>query len=302
MTDIETRLFRYFAVLADEQHFARAALRLNITPPTLTHQIKKLERQLSVRLVERKGNTNVVVTEAGLRFLERARQVLREVEEAKIVAQRAERGEVGRIELGFMPTAVCSGLLQGLLGEFQRAHEAIEINLHKLVPMEQITAIARKDIDAGFTRTPHKYPAGLDGVVVFRQPMVLALPGDHPLARRNTITPAMLKDEMFINTGPELDVGFHGHIEVITDAGKFTPRVVKRDDDLITVLTYVSMGYGLGVIPQSMTKINIPNIVYRKIATTPAAESSIAFVHRREASSPSTNRLIKYMRGHALPR
>jgi DNA-binding transcriptional LysR family regulator len=302
MADIETRLFRYFVALADEQHFARAALRLNITPPTLTHQIKKLERLLGVRLVERKGNTNVVMTEAGLRFLERAQHVLRQIEEAKVAAQQAERGEVGRLEIGFMPTAVCSGVLQDLLGVFQRANPAIEINLHKLVPMAQISAIIRKDLDAGFTRNPHKYPAGLEGVELYRQAMVLALPSKHPLARRNAISAEMLRDEPFINTGPELDVGFHGHIETVIGVGNFAPRVVKRNDDLITVLTYVSMGYGLGVIPQSMTKINIPNIVYREIPTAPMTKSSIAFVHRRDDSSPSANRLIKYMRGHALPR
>jgi DNA-binding transcriptional LysR family regulator len=112
MADIETRLFRYFAVLAEERHFSRAAHRLNIAPPTLTHQIKKLERLLGARLVERKGNTHVALTQAGLRFFERAQHVLRQVEEAKIVAQQAQRGEVGCIDIGFMATAVCSGVLQ----------------------------------------------------------------------------------------------------------------------------------------------------------------------------------------------
>src|SRR5438309_1902213 len=117
MSDIETRLFRYFVALAEEQHFSRAALRLKITPPTLTHQIKKLERELEASLVVRKGNTNVVLTEAGVRFLERARQVLQQVEEAKVVAQRAERGEIGRIEVGLMPSAIFAGVLQTLIGE-----------------------------------------------------------------------------------------------------------------------------------------------------------------------------------------
>ena len=239
MADIETRLFRYFAVLAEEQHFSRAAHRLNITPPTLTHQIKKLERLVGARLVERKGNTHVALTQAGLRFFERAQHVLCQVEEAKIVAQQTQRGEVGRIDIGFMTTAVCSGVLQKSLADFQRANPAIEINMRKLVPLDQIKAIMRKDLDAGFTRSPHKYPAGLEGFDVHRQPMVLALPDRHPLARRKTINPAALKDEPFINTGPELDVGFWGHAEAV--AGHFTPWVVKRDDDFMTILTYVSM-------------------------------------------------------------
>jgi DNA-binding transcriptional LysR family regulator len=300
MADIETRLFRYFAVLAEEQHFSHAAHRLNITPPTLTHQIKKLERLVGARLVERKCNTHVALTQAGRRFFERAQHVLRQVEEAKMVAQQAQRGEVGRIDIGFMASAVCSGVLQKSLADFCRANPAIEINMRKLVPMDQIKAIMRKDLDAGFTRSPHKYPAGLEGFDVYRQPMVLALPAKHPLARRKTINPAALKDELFINTGPELDVGFWGQTETV--AGHFMPRAVKREDDFMTILTYVSMGYGIGVIPQTVTRMNIPNVVFREIATSSAPKSAIAFVNRRNDSSPQTDLLIKHMRSHALRR
>ena len=228
--------------------------------------------------------------------------MLRQVEEAKIVAQQAQRGEVGRIDIGFMTTAVCSGVLQKSLADFRRANPAIEINMRKLVPMDQIRAIMRKDLDAGFTRSPHKYPAGLEGFEVYRQSMVLALPARHPLARRKTINPAALKDEMFINTGPAHDVGFWGHTEAVAGVGQFTPRVVKRDDDFMTVLTYVSMGYGIGVIPQTMTRMNIPNVVFREIATNAVSKSGIAFVYRRNDSSPQTDLLIKHMRIHALRR
>src|ERR1700732_587455 len=117
MGDIETRLFRYFVVLAEEQRFSRAALRLKISPPTLTHQIKKLESQLGTKLVERKGNTHIELTEAGIRFLERARQILRQVEEAKVVALEAARGEIGHINVGFLPAVACGGLMQKFLSE-----------------------------------------------------------------------------------------------------------------------------------------------------------------------------------------
>ena len=79
MTHIELRLFRYFVTLADELHFSRAAERLGISPPTLTHQIQKLEQQVGVRLCHRKPKTRVELTEAGARFLEQARNVLRQV-------------------------------------------------------------------------------------------------------------------------------------------------------------------------------------------------------------------------------
>jgi len=301
MVDIETRLFRYFVAVADERHFTRASQRLGISGPTLSQQIKKLEDQLGVKLFKRKGNTHVEVTEAGLRFLERAREVLRQVEEAKIVAQQAARGELGRIDIGFMAAATCSGLMAKLLGDFQQANPAIEINMHKLVPKAQITSIIRKDLDVGFTRCPDKYPPGLEGFEIYRQSLMLALPAKHPLARQKKINPADLKDELFVNTGPELDVGFWGHTEAVAGVGKFTPRVVKRDDDLIGILTYVSIGYGIGVIPKSISRMDVPNVVYRELAANSVPMTSVAFVYRRNDASPSVALLTKYMRRHALP-
>jgi DNA-binding transcriptional LysR family regulator len=299
MGDVETRLFRYFVALAEEQHFARAALHLGITPPTLTHQIKKLERDVGAKLLARKGNTSLVLTEAGRRFLTRAREVLRQVEEAAAIARQAGRGELGRLELGFMTSVSYSGLLQGWIGDFQKAHPAIDITIRKLVPMEQIAAILHQKLDAGFMRTPHKYPSGVRGFEVYRQPMILALPGDHPLARRKTITPAMLEREAFVKTTPERDVGFFGYTDVIADLGSFIPRVVKRDDDFITVLAYVALGYGVAVVPELMTRMNVSNVVFRSIAADPLPQTSIAFVYS-STPSPSANLLLRHMQRHAL--
>jgi DNA-binding transcriptional LysR family regulator len=299
MSDIETRLFRYFVTLAEEQHFARAALRLRITPPTLTHQIKKLERELGAKLLERKGNRTVVVTEAGQRFLIRARDVLRHVEEAAAIARQAERGELGRLQLGFMASLSSAGLLRSWIGAFQQANPAIDITIRKLVPMSQITGILRNELDAGFTRTPHKYPLGIRGFEIFRQPMVLALPSEHPLAQRKDISPAMLMREAFVSITPEHEVGFFGYTEAIASIGNFIPRVVKRENDFIEVLAYVALGYGIAVVPELMKSVSVPNVVFCNIAANPVPQTSIAFVYGSDPS-PSANLLIRHMQRHAL--
>ena len=299
MSDIEIRLFRYFVALAEERHFSHAALRLKITPPTLTHQIKKLESELGAQLVVRKGNTLVTLTEAGLRFLASAQQVLRQADEAAAVARQAERGEIGRIDLGFMTSVSCGGLLQTWIGEFQRANPAIDIVMRQLVPIAQITGILRKELDAGFARAPHKYPRGVQGFEVYREPVVVALPSDHPLTRCETISPAMLRDEAFVNTTAELEVGFLSDTEIIAKMANFTPRVVRRDGSLITVLTYVASGYGIAVVPQLIKTINIANLVFRDITASPVPCTSIAFVYRDDPS-PAVNLLIKHMQRHAI--
>src|SRR6201996_4433723 len=240
MSHIENRLFNYFVAVAEELHFGRAAERLGITPPTLTQQIQKLESQLGVKLLRRKANTKVVVTDAGQRFLASARTVLRQAEEAAAIARQAGRGELGRLELGFVAPLYSAGLLRGWINAFQQAHPAIDITIRNLVPIAQIGAIARKELDAGFARPPNKYPLGVRGFEIYRQPLVLALPGKHPLAQRKEIRPAMLRREAFVSIPPELDIGFFGYTEAVARIGKFVPRVVKRENDFIAVLEYVA--------------------------------------------------------------
>jgi DNA-binding transcriptional LysR family regulator len=299
MSDIENRLLRYFVAVAEELHFGRAALRLGIAPPTLTHQIKKLESQLRIRLLIREGNTKVQITDAGQRFLADAREALRHVEQATARARQAERGELGRLELGFVTLLCNAGLLGNWIGEFQQAHPAIDVTLHKMAPMAQITGLLRNELDAGFTRTPHKYPRSLRGFEIYRQRMVLALPRKHPLARHEKIDPALLAGEAFVSFPPELDVGFFGFTEAIARIGKFTPRVVKREDDFTTVLGYVTAGYGIAVVPELMKRIDVPNAVFRDIEVDPALQISMAFVYGRNPS-PSAKLLIQYMQHHAL--
>jgi DNA-binding transcriptional LysR family regulator len=300
MSDIENRLFRYFVAVAEELHFANAALRLGISPPTLTQQIQKLESQLGVKLLRRKGNTKVVVTEAGQRFLADARETLRHAEQAAANARQAGRGELGRLQLGFLPSVFGAGLLRNWIGAFQQAHPAIDITMRQLASMAQIGGIVRKELDAGFARAPNKYPSGARGFEVYRQPLMLALPSEHPLARRKKISPAMLAREAFVSIRPELDLGFSGHIEAVARIGNFIPRVVKRDDDLMAVLAHVAFGHGIAVVPEPpMKAMNAPDVVFRNIAADPVPRTSIAFVHGSDPS-PSARLLIQHMQRHAL--
>ena len=188
MSEIETRLFRYFVALAEEQHFGRAAIHLDISPPTLTHQIQKLEARLGAKLVERRGNTHIELTEAGKRFLERARNVLREAAEAEAVAQQAARGETGRLQIGFMTVVTLTGMLDSLIGKFQKQNPGIELVLRAMVTIDQINGILGRTLDFGFVRPPDAYPIGIQGFTISRQQMLLALPRDHRLANESGST------------------------------------------------------------------------------------------------------------------
>jgi len=268
MRDLDLRLFRYFVVLAEERHFARAAERLSITPPTLTHQIKALEARLGVRLCNRKTSTRLELTEAGRRFVDQARQVLRQAEEAELVAQRAARGEIGSIEIGYMISVTCSGLLQKYLGAFRRVNPGIDVNLRRMPTLAQVNAIVEGKLDIGFARPPSNYPPELSGFNVFTQPLVVVLPAGHRLAGRRRIAPSQLRDEAFITTALEVDFGFGEFTEAVTKIAGFSPRVTRRASDAYTVLTYVSAGFGIGVVGKSMSRLAIPNVVFRDLAVS----------------------------------
>jgi DNA-binding transcriptional LysR family regulator len=302
MIEIETRLFRYFVALAEERHFGRAAIHLEISPPTLTNQIQKLESRLGAKLVERRGNTHIELTEAGKRFLERARNVLREAAEAEAVAQQAARGEIGRLEIGFMTVASLTGLLEKCVGAFQKQNPGIEMVLRTMVTIDQINAILGRTLDFGFARVPERYPIGLCGFVVSHQPMLLALPRDHPLAGQKRIEPAALKGESFINTSPELDVGFWKHTNAVGTLGGFSPKIVRRAKDMISILSCVSAGQGVAVVSRAFTKLQLPNVLYREFKTDAPPTASIAFIYRDNESSSAARAFIKFMRRHEVTR
>jgi DNA-binding transcriptional LysR family regulator len=300
MTEIETRLFRYFVGLAEEQHFGRAAMNLGISAPTLTQQIKKLEEQLGAKLVQRRGNTHVELTEAGRRVLDRARNVLREAKEAVAVARQAARGEVGRLEIGFMPSSVWSGLVQQFIGKFRTENPAIDIFLHMMNVTEQYSALNQDEIDCGFVRTPHKYPPQIAGIDVFRQTMVLAMPKQHRLASCKYIDPAELKDEIFVNPPTVFELAYWDDTRAIASLGNFVPKVEKRTDNMVASLAYVAAGFGIAIVARSMAQIGIPNIVYRDFSPGMSPISTVAFIYRPSNTSPAMKLLVSFMRQFAL--
>src|ERR1700742_1879741 len=128
---MELRHLRYFEAVAAELHFARAAERLKITPPTLTQQVQVLERELGVLLL-RRTRRSVALTEAGRRFLEEARATLRQADQAMVMAHRAARGEIGRIEIGYVTSASCLGLIPQVIAAFRRSNPLVDVQLHRL--------------------------------------------------------------------------------------------------------------------------------------------------------------------------
>lgn len=287
---MELRHLRYFVTLAEELHFARAAEKLNIAPPTLTVQIQEIERTLATRLFVR-TKRSVALTTAGDVFLAEARNVLAQFAKAESAGRRAGRGEIGRIEIGYVGSAAYGGVLQELTNRFRQIAPEVEINAREF-PMDDLPGlIVDGRVDVGFLRLPMVLPKSLRCYTLLRDRFSLALSGFHAEARsEEPVEPEWLAAERFI--APEQQSGTYE----VARRGNFTPRIVSTPGGLLAVLTQVSLGVGISIVPSVVEDvIRIPGVVFRPLAGE-AIISEIAAVHRANESSPAVRQLIALMR------
>ncbi|MBS0245210.1 MAG: LysR family transcriptional regulator [Proteobacteria bacterium] len=292
---MELRHLRYFVAVAEELHFGRAAARLNISSPTLSHQILALENQLGAKLFLRRTKSVVTLTQTGKRFLIEAYATLKQAANAEMIGRRAARGDVGSIAVGYLFSAGLSGFISRSLVAFREAHPDVQLQLRRLVTFEQFRALTDDTLDVGFTAAPRDYPTGLTGFVVDRQPYYVAIPERNPLAKRKLITPEVIADEPFVAVSLEMEVGFGGgNIAAITPPGK-SLRIVERGPDIFSVLTLCAAGIGLSVMSEPMTNVHIPGLVFRKVEGV-SRTFQLALVYRRNEAAPAVKVFIEFMR------
>jgi DNA-binding transcriptional LysR family regulator len=280
---MELRHLRYFVAVAEELHFSRAAIKLNIATPTLSAQIQSLETMLGAKLFVRKTRS-VALTDVGRRFLEEARATLRQAAQAELIGRRAARGELGSIAVAYVLSAACGGFVSSAIREFRAAHPDVTFQLTKMETFPQMKALIDGTLDIGFTRAPQRYPSGLAGFIIDRQPLWLAMPDDHRLASRNVVEPEQYANEPFVATLLDMEIGFWGNIAAITPPGA-TLRVVARMPDAFSVLTSVAAGIGLGVMSEALTAIQIPGIVFRRIMKTNRSSDHVLVYRKNEGAT-----------------
>jgi DNA-binding transcriptional LysR family regulator len=294
---MELRHLRYFIAVAEELHFGRAATRLNISAPTLSHQIGALESMLGAKLFTRRTKTAVALTHSGKRFLTEAQETLKQAAHAELVGRRAGRGDAGSISIGYVLSAGFSGLLSSSLATFRAKHPDVTFQLARIQTVEQFKALADGSLDVGFTRTPHRYPSGVSGFIIERQKFCLALPEKHPLAAHKRITPAMLANEGFVAAPLESELGFWANLSSVAPPGQAL-RIVTRAPDVFTVIALVAAGVGLGVLSESLKRITLPGLVYRDIdGANRTSDHIVAF--RKNETSPVVKAFVNSLRARA---
>ncbi len=291
---MELRHLRYFIAVAEEMHFGRAAARLNISAPTLSHQIGALESMLGAKLFTRRTKSAVGLTHSGKRFLIEAQETIKQAAHAEMVGRRAGRGDAGSISIGYVLSAGFSGMLSASLARFRERHPDVTFQLARVQTVEQFKALADGSLDVGFTRTPHRYPTGLTGFIIERQKFFLALPEKHHLVAQKNITPAMLVNEDFVAAPLEMELGFWANLSSVAPPG-VSLRIVARAPDVFSVITLVAAGVGLGVLSESLKRIAIPGVVFREIDGASRTSDHVA-AYRKNESAPVVKAFINFLR------
>lgn len=260
---MELRHLRYYLAVAEELHFGRAAARLHMAQPPLSQQIKQLEAEIGVQLLTR-STRRVELTPAGERFLERARAILADVDEAGDEAQRVAAGEVGRVSLGLIGSATYE-LLPTIVPALREQCPDLELDLHgEMLTPAQEEGLRDGSLDICILRPPVRDP-DLRVRILRREALLVALPATHPLAQRDTIRLADLRDEPFITYPSRHRSVVHDSIFDACRRAGFAPRVVQEVQETSTLVVFVAAGLGVALVPEPVRALTIDGAVYRPL-------------------------------------
>ena len=259
---MEFRQLRYFVTVAQELHFGKAAERLDITQPALSKQIRVLETDIGVQLFIRTKRT-VELTQAGEVFAIQAQQLLNQAAEAIQLAQRTTKGEVGKLTIGFTPTATYT-VLPKSIGRFRSLYPQVEIAMLELSTEAQVTALNHNEINLGFLHPPIDR-RGLELYPILSEEFVVVLPKQHHLNQKQLLSLEDLAKEPFIlhsrSEGPFL---YDGFLKLCRQAG-FQPKIAQETNSHQTRICLVAAGMGITFIPTGLQILVSEDLVCKPI-------------------------------------
>jgi DNA-binding transcriptional LysR family regulator len=289
---MDFRQLRSFVAVAEELHFTRAARRLRVAQPPLSRQIRQLEAELGVHLFER-TKRKVELTQVGALFLPEALKLLKQLEVATLVAQRAARGEIGLLHIATTSALPYMGLLPKVLHAYRELFPHVQLVLREMNTRQQLDALHAGEIDVGFLRLPMRtLPSRISVQVVQSEPMCIALRQDHPLAPMKTVDLARLADEPFIMYPYDLGGGLHDLSIALCKQAGFTPKVEQEARTVAMAVSFAAAGLGVALVPASIRNVHTPGAVYRPLRGR-SARTEIAVAHRSNDRSPRVTAFVK---------
>lgn len=295
---MDLRQLRYFVAVAEEGHITRAADRLGIQQPPLSRLIKAIEQDLDVRLLIRKPR-GVELTEAGLAFYREATQVLASVENAVETTRSTARGERGRISVGVTPTGPFVPFVPQVMHAFRRAFPKVNFTLEERLSGELLDSVRTRRVDVAFLWTSRA--DGLVSSPLLDDPLVVALPSEHPLARAGhpAISVKALASKTFIVYGRKDGFGLYAATIIACRAAGFSPNFGQESPRLASALNLVAAGLGVFFVPNSIRRISMHGVTYKSLKGPNAPKSTLSLVSRRNESSAVVGNFVRLVRAAA---
>ncbi len=291
---MELRQLRFFVAVAEELHFSRAADRLRTSQPYVTRQIRDLEKELGVPLLVR-TKRHVELTEPGRAFFEEARRALEQADRSVQAAQKAARGERGRLSLGFAN----SELIPDILRAFRQRYPEVKLEVQELTTAEQVRALRDGRLHAGIL-VPGVQDEALFVETIREEPLVVVLPENHPLLKERSVPLRALSAESFIFCPYRLNEHVYEQILDLCRRAGFTPKVVEEASPKQTILGLVAAGFGVSLVAASVQQCGRTGVAYRPLrGIHPVVEVAVAW--RKDEKSPALQVFLTVVREFMRP-
>ena len=299
---MELRHLRYFVTVAEELHFKRAAERLQISQQPLSVQIRRLEDELGVTLFER-TTRNVKLTQAGHVFFQKAKETLQLVEQSVRVAREAERGERGKIVVGYISTALYN-VLPLIMRTFRETYPHVEVDLRELCFPDLQQLVVEGVLDVALIAT-HAYNnsfvqhQNLDCLTLCREPFVVVMPKNHELATLTEIPFQMLDSLPFIQFAVEEKRQAHDEVVSFFHHQGIALNAVQEVASEQAQIGMVATGIGVSIVSESVAKSRQSDVLYRRLIE-PSVEIHFNLIWQREAPTTLVKRFVQLARTQAL--
>ena len=279
---MELRQLKYFVTVAEELNFRRAAERLYMEQPPLSRQIRQLEDELGAQLFHR-SKRGVALTGAGEAFLDEAKLTLAQAERAMKAAQQAVAAQVQKLTIGF---SICAfnRVLPEIIQTFRQQFPEVMVTLTEMSTEAQIAALLNDKIDIGFIHGPLAHP-DIFTLTLLSEPLVIALPLNHPLTEREQIELRSLKNEPFVLCPQHVKPELYSQIMQLCQQAGFQPHVVQEASPPEVMLGFVQSGMGISLVAAGAQTRHTIGVVYRPL-TTPTPILEIAAAWRKAVVSP----------------
>lgn len=288
---MELRHLRYFVAVAQRKGYREAARFLHVSQPAISKSLTQLEQELGLELFTRSGRT-VRLTPQGEVFYQETLRTLQQSDRAAEAAQRAARGEIGTLTLGFCSVATY-GFLPRVVRQYKELLPGVQLLFREMNPPQQEVAFSHGEIDVGITRPPFskKLARELQAKIIVREPLVIAVPDGHRFAGKR-MKIEELSEEPFIILQRDGAPTIYDAILGLCQSHGFAPRVAYEADFMHTTLTLVAAGQGIALVPSCTLNLRPEGVRFLRLQPD-EYKADLVLAWPRDAQSPALQTFVR---------